>query len=258
MRFSLRPHEEEYLSLTEARERILQASAKADVVIISHYHLDHYTPYYRDLQWIQSSPEYARKLYQGKVLLVKDLEHLPPVQRKRGYFLQKQSREVCKEIQVADGQRFKWGKTEIEFSEPLPHGFSAQPLVLGVRVKSPRLRLAFIPDFQGASSDVVRLILRWKPDLLITGGPPLYLSGFRIGKEEISTAMENFLKLAARIPRMVIDHHLFRSEEGLDFLNKISREAKKFGHRVESVAGFLKTDLKLLEARRKELYASKF
>jgi len=43
-RFGLMPHPFEYRALKEARERIRAYSERAEVITLSHYHFDHYTP----------------------------------------------------------------------------------------------------------------------------------------------------------------------------------------------------------------------
>jgi predicted metallo-beta-lactamase superfamily hydrolase len=248
-RFSLQPSEQEYLALSKAREKILRAARKAQVLVVSHYHFDHYTPHFEDREWTWSSPDLAEKLYKGKKVLVKDYHDLPPVQRKRGYLFQKFNREIS-ELIVADGQRFRWGKTEIEVSEPQPHGLSSSSTILFVAVKREGSCLVFAPDLQGVREDSIETILRWEPNILVAGGPPLYLLGYRFTKEQLDLATSNLTTLVRKIPVVILDHHLFRSCEGLTYLRQL---AKKTENKVMSAAEFLGRSPQLLEARRKEL-----
>ena len=43
-RSGLPPHPLEYMALKRAKERIRNAAKTADIIFISHYHYDHYTP----------------------------------------------------------------------------------------------------------------------------------------------------------------------------------------------------------------------
>ena len=57
--------------LREARSAILEASRKADIIVISHYHYDHFT-------------DFDRRLYEGKTILAKDPnKYINSSQRKR-------------------------------------------------------------------------------------------------------------------------------------------------------------------------------
>jgi predicted metallo-beta-lactamase superfamily hydrolase len=47
-RFRLLPHPEEYNALRDSRQRIHEYSRRADLLIISHYHHDHFTPNFTD------------------------------------------------------------------------------------------------------------------------------------------------------------------------------------------------------------------
>ncbi|MEM2886008.1 MAG: hypothetical protein QXF24_07975, partial [Thermoproteota archaeon] len=59
-RFSLPPHPLEYLALAEARRKIRESARKADIVTVSHYHFDHFTPpFHSDTVWTWSSKEEA-------------------------------------------------------------------------------------------------------------------------------------------------------------------------------------------------------
>jgi predicted metallo-beta-lactamase superfamily hydrolase len=250
-RFSLRPSEQEYLALSEARERILRASRKARVLAVSHYHFDHYTPPFENWEWTWSSPDLAERLYKGKTLLVKDYQGLPAVQRKRGYLFQKFSREIS-ELVIADGGRFHWGRTEVEASEPQPHGPSPSAGVLFFAVRRGGSCLVYAPDLQGVSGESVRTILRWRPDVLVAGGPPLYLLGYRFRREDLELATSNLTLLVREVPLVILDHHLFRSCDGPSYLKELSQKVGR-SSRVVSAAEFMGKELLLLEARRKEL-----
>ena len=94
------------------------------------------------------------------------------------------------------------------------------------------------------------MILDWEPDIALVGGPPLYLTDFM----DVSRRREAWcqgLRLARDVETLIVDHHLLRCEEGLDWLDRLSAET---GHRVVCAADFLGRPRCLLEARRAELY----
>jgi predicted metallo-beta-lactamase superfamily hydrolase len=104
-------------------------------------------------------------------------------------------------------------------------------------------------DIQLLDGEVVSLILDWQPDIVLAGGPPLYLSWLSL--EQRQRAWENALRLARGVDTLILDHHLLRSEEGLSWLERL---ASKTTHRVICAADFMECPLRLLEAWRVRLY----
>ncbi|HDI12711.1 MAG TPA: hypothetical protein ENF64_01185 [Hadesarchaea archaeon] len=258
-RFNLAPHEREYLALASSRQRIMEAAKGADVLTISHYHFDHYVPNFEDWTWTWSSPELAERLYRGKILLVKDITaNINPSQRKRGYMFKKFSSMVADKIETADGKKFEFGETILEFSKPAFHGTCKTQLgyVLMVSVRTPKCSFVHASDVQGPiDGKALRFILDRRPDLLVIGGPPLYLKNFKIDEESLATALENMRRLARRIPTIIIDHHLLRSLDYPEYLHPVYSEAERYKHKVISASEFLGKAPVLLEAMRKELHA---
>jgi len=257
-RFKLSPHEREYVALARSRQEILDAARNADVLTISHYHFDHYVPSFEDWTWTWSSPELAGRLYRGRVILVKDISsNINLSQRKRGYIFQKLNSKLAKEIRVADGKSFKFGRTTLEFSKPVFHGTHGSQLgyVLMLTVQTPGCSLMHASDVQGPVDDEpLKLILEQKPDMLLMGGPPLYLRDFKIDRESLARALDNMVKLVGEVPLTVIDHHLLRSLDYGEYLRPVHAEAEKEGHRVLSASEFVGQAPQLLEAMRKELH----
>src|SRR5215472_6592073 len=99
-----------------------------------------------------------------------------------------------------------------------------------------------------------QLIRAEKPDMLIMGGPPTYLRGFKVREEFFQTALQNMEKLASEIETLVIDHHVLRDEGWYEFLRPVRDVAKKNGHQVITAAELLNQECRPLEYRRKELY----
>lgn len=257
-RFGLNPHEREYLALSQSRRKILDFAKKADILTISHYHFDHYVPNFENWRFIWSSPELAEELYSGKIILAKDIsENINASQRKRGYMFKKLNSEHADEIQTADGKKIEYGSTELRFSRPVYHGPYGTKLgfVLMLTVRTPNSCLVHAPDVQGPMcQQSLRDILSQKPDILLIGGPPLYIS-FRFNESNMNTAQRNLSLLAARIPQSIVDHHLLRTIDYPKFLAPVFSAAERVGHRVMTASEFIGIKPQLLEARREELHA---
>jgi len=256
-RFNLSPHRLEYIALAASKKRLVQAAKRADVITISHYHFDHYTPFFHEWRWLWSSPEIAEKIYKGRVLLAKDItENINPVQRKRGFFFWKKVSEIA-EVKPADGRTFRFGETVLRFSRPIPHGpeKGGQSNVLMLTVRTKGAHLVHASDVQGpASVETARALLRERPNVAIIGGPPLYLLGFKTSREELEQAQANLCVISKKVENVVVDHHLLRSADYHEFLEPVIRVADKAGHRVCTAAELVGEKPHLLEVRRRELH----
>jgi predicted metallo-beta-lactamase superfamily hydrolase len=257
-RFNLPPHEYEYVALSRTRQAIIEAARRADVLTISHYHFDHYVPNFEDWIWTWSSPEIAAEIYSGKLILAKDISrNINVSQRKRGYMFHKLNVDGAKEIRAADGQKFKFGDTTIEFSKPVYHGSEGSALgyVLMLEVRTPGCRLLHAPDVQGPMcEETLRLMLAQKLDAVMMGGPPIYLEGFKVESTDLATAQRNLGALAKHVPLLVVDHHLLRSLDYPQYLRPAMQAAEKAGNRLLTVAELVGQEPQLLEARRRELH----
>jgi len=256
-RFRLNPHEREYLELYRTKKAILEASRDSDLLTISHYHFDHYVPNFENWLWIWSSPELAAELYSDKLILAKDTNaNINPSQRKRGYMFRKLNIKTAKEIRVADDQTFKFGKTSLEFSKPIYHGPAGSKLgyVLMLTVSTPGCCLLHASDVQGPMYDEpLRIIIEHKPDMVLIGGPPIYLA-FKLESEDLMAAQRNLAILAQHVPQLVVDHHLLRSLDYPKFLQPAMRAAELAGNQLTTAAELVGRETTLLEARRKELH----
>ncbi|MBS3815730.1 MAG: MBL fold metallo-hydrolase [Hadesarchaea archaeon] len=256
-RFRLRPHEREYLALHESRQKILETAKKTDILTISHYHFDHFTPNFEDWKFIWSSPKMARELYTNKLILAKDAsEKINASQRKRGYMFQKKNSEYAEEIKSADGREFEFGSTKLKFSKPLFHGSEGTKLgyVLALSVKTPENCFMHAPDIQGPMyKESLDYIIDQKPDFLILGGPPIYIR-FKLDEKDLTRARENLKILAEKIPKLVVDHHLLRTTDYEKYLGPARSVAEENNHELIVASELIGKEPQLLEARRKELH----
>lgn len=248
-RFGLPPHPEEFKAAREARARITSFAARCDVVTVSHYHLDHYTPSFTSYyEWSDRSA--FEKTYAGKLILAKKPDRsISFNQRKRASVLLRELSEVGCRVVLSDGLRLVIGRTYIEALGPFPHGFeSPMGSVVSFLIEYSGARLVFAPDVQGPmESSVADVIASLKPGLVVVGGPPLYLEGHKVEEEWVERGLKN-LVVISRSTSVVVCHHTLREEGWRDKL------ASKGVSTVMTYAELLGVQERLLEARRRSLY----
>jgi len=257
-RFGLPPHPREYTAIIESRERIAEKASKADIVTISHYHFDHHTPSFTDWACNWTSAETAQKIYENKLVLLKNPKtNINASQRRRGWVFVKTGGKFAKKLEIADGRTFEFGDTLVRFSVPVFHGSEGSVLgwVLTATVELENEKVMFAPDVQGPMCTVaLKTIFTEKPQILIIGGPPFYLGGFRIPEQQIEKGLQNLAQLARTVPLIILEHHLLRTEDWREQAKIVFEAARKSGHKVVTAAEFLGKKDNLLEAKRKKLY----
>lgn len=258
-RFSLAPHPLEYMALADARKRIRELAKKADIVTVSHYHFDHFTPPFRsDTVWTWSSKEEAEAIYGGKRILAKDArENINYSQRKRGWIFRNLVGPIAKSIEEADGKTFKIGGTELKFSPPLSHGEEGSELgyVLTVTFKNEGETVTIAPDVQGPiSDDALYYLERCESDILVLGGPPTYLAQSKLQEAAFERGFRNMSKLVSKMQLTIVDHHLLRDAEWRQKASEVFLVAKMSSKKVQTAAEYLGLNDNLLEALRKNLY----
>lgn len=261
-RFGSPPHPLEFKAIMDCRKRIADAAAKADVVTISHYHFDHHTPSYED--WLcnwTAADETARQIYEAKTVLIKNpKEKINFSQRRRAWVFQKTGGKYAERLEIADGRSFLFGETKIKFSQPVFHGSENSFLgwVLMATIKFGDEKILFAPDVQGPiSTQTLELIVREKPKLIILGGPPLYLAGFRVNEEQVQQALKNLEKIVETLPCTLLEHHILRDEGWRVKVANVFERAKEVNHEVLTAAEYLGKEDMFLEANRKKLFIEK-
>ena len=258
-RFSLLPHPLEFQTIERLRKRIADAAEKAQVVTISHYHFDHHTPSYEDwlVNWTQAT-ETARQIYQDKTVLMKNpKEKINSSQRQRAWMFQKTGGKYAEKLAVADGKEFIFGETKLRFSEAVPHGPEDSMLgwVIMATVELGGERFMHAPDVQGPMSNrTAELIKAEKPDVLMVGGPPFYLSGFKVDETQIQRGLTNLKHIVEVVPVTLIEHHALRDEQWRSIAEPVYAAAQKAEHRLVTAAEFAGEENVFLESRRKQLY----
>ncbi|WJI10063.1 MBL fold metallo-hydrolase [Methanobacterium sp. CWC-01] len=254
-RFGFPPWKTELEALYRTRAEIQKHARNTDIVTISHYHHDHFTPFQLG-KYLDSSPRYAAQIYDNKLLFIKDpTSKINQNQKKRARNLLKNL--VNSKISYADGKSFQVGDTNLKFSDPLPHGpeGSRMGYLIALTIRCDDETFMHASDVQGPIFKGTRdYILQEKPDTLILSGPPLYLVGFALGEKDLEMARENLIKIVDQVPRVVVDHHLLRDLRYAQFLESVVKES---GGEVLVASQLIGEEPCLLEARRKELYYPK-
>ena len=248
------PHPREYRALSECRKKISTTAKKADVITISHYHFDHHTPSYTDWFTNWSSAEAAKKIYKGKTVLAKSYRSMVNAsQRRRGWMFTKTGGIHAKTLETAD----QFGETTLKFSEPVFHGSENTELgwILMATIEFADEKVVFTSDVQGPiHTPTLDKILTEKPQLVIVGGPPTYLAGFRVKEEHVETGLQNLKRLAENVPTTILEHHTLRDKNWRSSTQQVFDAAHEVGNKVYTAAEFMGTENNFLECRRRQLF----
>lgn len=251
-RYGLPPHPLELEALEKHLEEIRGETIDSNVLIITHYHRDHYL--YRDGE---------SQYYRGKVLLIKDpYRDINYSQKIRAYRLLNKMgvKSVASRVEFADNRYYSFGDVKIRFSKPLPHGVRGSKLgyTLAVSVETPHGVIVHGSDVQGPMDrEALEEILRFDPDVLIISGPPTYFEGLKVSTEDIGEGLRNMLELAERVKEgstIVVDHHLLRDLNYYDKVKHIAEACIERNVKFKTAAEFMGFEVKQLEAKRRELW----
>jgi hypothetical protein len=241
MRHKLLPHPKQVAMAERARRRIIRLWGKATDIVISHFHGDHVplvnaNPYQLDANELTGLNNTAR-------IWSKNPDHLSPNESVR-----KESLRVVLGVEFLPGEGVR--DDPLHFSLAVPHGdpdMTDETVMMSLIEED--MCFLHAPDIQLLCDRTVSRILEWQPDILIAGGPPLYLA--RLTKEQITRAWQNALRLARGIDLFVMDHHLLRCTEGIAWLERLSDLS---GKTVLCAADFMCRKRMLMEAERETLY----
>ena len=240
-RQGLLPHPVQVAAGEDIRQTIVDRLQIATDVVISHFHGDHMplpdaNPYQLALEsvrnllekphvWVKSERGETRHVAERRRLLLAALKRTP---------------------QPCDGQTYD----PLAFSDPMPHGPGHNPMgtVMMTRVREGNEVFVHASDIQLLADEPIARILEWSPTTLLASGPALYRN---VPADERARARDRALKLARDIPVCVIDHHLLRSPEGMQWLDERRAET---GGRIMCAADYMKKERRCLESERAELY----
>ena len=222
------------------REKIIRFWERATDIVFSHFHGDH-------VPLVDANP------YQLNASRVAGLNPGVRIWTKSAEFLTAKEQERFIALKGRLDARWLEGKPGVDplrFSVPVPHGKKTKrnENVMMTRIADETV-FVHTSDIQLLDNDTVDLVLGWQPDILLAGGPPLYLE--QLDSALRSRAWQNALRLADSVDTLILDHHLMRSGEGLQWLDRLSSES---GRRAICAADFMSVRRRLLEAGRKTLY----
>lgn len=242
VRHGLPPHPFQVLMGAMIRAKMLAALKTATDVVMSHFHGDHVplleaNPYQMRLDLAVDAMRRARIFCPGTT------EVSGAMPRRRADLEQALGQSIADAGNKTDG--------DMTFSAPVPHGLAGgnQGSVMMTRIADQGTTVVHASDIQLLDSATVDALLDWRPDMVLVSGPPLYLK--RLAPALLRQARDNAVRLARRTPVLILDHHLLRCPEGLNWLRSLQKMTE---HRVLCAAEFMGRAPCLLEAWRAELY----
>jgi len=246
IRFSLPPHPIELQRLNEHWKNIVKFAHKSDILIITHWHYDHHSPW-EDLD-----------IYKNKIVLVKHpTEKINYSQKGRSAYFLEQIKGLPKKLEYADGKEFQFGRTKIKLSSPVSHGPSTRlGYVFEVLVDDGGFKFIHTSDVEGpCTSDQTDFILENKPNLVFSDGPLSYIM-YRFGTKAMNSSVENMIKIISKCPleAFITDHHFLRDLRWRDKISKVFEVAEKKKVKLETAAEFAGKNVEMLEAHRKDLF----
>jgi len=235
-RFGLGPHRLEVERCLEHWEAIKDHAKKSDILIITHYHFDHYNP---------REPG----LFKNKILFIKDpKKNINRSQKSRSAGFLKAIEGLPREILISDGQSHELGNTKISFSSALPHGDSAKLGYVTEVLIEEDFRFIHTSDVQGPClPEQTGFIIKSNPDVIVSDGGMDFM---------LTDALANIMRIIRKtdVRKYVIDHHFMRDAHYAQKLGQVFAIAKKRKGEVLTSAEFLGGKNDLLEAGRKMLY----
>ena len=241
MRHKLLPHPVQIAVDEKAQKRIIDAWSESTDIVLSHFHGDHIP--LADTNPYQLNINRLIGLNPRASIWAKDPSHFSPTEENRAKAL---TAVLHVDLISAEGKK----DGPMTFSAAVPHGEAKDILetVLMTKIEDDEI-FVHAPDIQLLDNKTVSKIISWKPNIVLAGGPPLYLS--RLSEDQVKRAWHNAERLCRAIDRVILDHHLMRSYEGLEWLKILS---SKIGKQVMCAADFMHKPRLLLEADRARLY----
>jgi predicted metallo-beta-lactamase superfamily hydrolase len=248
IRSGLPPHLHEIAASYLSRQYIMQFWKLSDIIIQTHYHADHYSlgidrPYEFTNQAI------AEKLYShpNKIILAKSASrNINYNQKKRAALLWKHKGVPIFE---ADGNTFTFDRTQISFSEALPHGSvgSKQGWVISVLISDSYETVLVSSDIMGPGSDIaLEFINNKSADTVILDGPPTYHP-----KQTLIETEQAFQRISKikKTSSVILDHHFLRDIKWKQILGNLGLQNK-----IKTLASLLELQPLCLESKRTDLF----
>jgi len=244
-RYGLAPHPFEIWTLKKFKERIHLYAQYADLIIISHYHENHFS-------------SDTLELYEGKTLLLKNPnQSIPLIERDLAFNFIKALRNIAKEVDFIDGRKIDFGKTQITFSPPVRHSGYPQGFTLHVSIRTPNKSFLFLPDMHDWCDDkTVDFIQSQNPSFIYLDGPLTYLLGDANSKKNQDDCFQKIKMVveSTQVQNIILDHHLLRDLHWRERIKPLLQFVKRKGIHLQTAAEYRGEENSMLEARRAELY----
>lgn len=243
-RHGLPPHPFQIAVGRDIRDAILQELESATDVVFSHFDGDH-CPLEEANPYQLGADRAAPALARCRIWAKGPQGASPKQQARRNALARITGRDFTDADGIAEGP--------LSFSSPVPHGRRGQyqDTVLMTRIEEDGETFVHASDIQLTDAATVEKIVDWHPDTVLLSGPPLYR---HFGPSLLSlgaSSRELALELSGNVDRLIIDHHVLRSQEGIEWLEKLKQAARR---RILCAADFMKREPLFLEAWRGELY----
>ena len=241
-RYGLPPHPSEIKTLEKTKKTIARKAAACDILVISHYHYDHYDP--------------LETFYDDKTIYLKDsTKDINKSQHKRGKEFIEQIKQKS-HIIISDHSTHTIGDTTLFFSPPFFHGPPNIPLgyVIMTTIDDGSMKLLHASDVQGpVAQDTTEYIINQSPNLLIMDGPPTLFLGWKFSKKNLDAAQDNLVRIIQEIQcDVLLDHHLLRD---LKYRERFPLPYSQMGEKIQTFAEAQGKKNTMLEAQRKQLWA---
>ncbi|NPV14657.1 hypothetical protein HPY86_06975 [candidate division WOR-3 bacterium] len=223
------PEEQRLKLLTRFQQLVRESCVRSQILIISHYHLDHFID--------NRDPE----IYSGKVIFAKAINDLPKKQQETARRFFQTIDGLPKEIIWADGRRFKFKKTEIGFSAPLWHGKAqAEPgKVIMTDVRRGKESVLISSDVAGPIDDeVTTAICQLNPQQAVIDGYPSFLQGDPVTDIDLLKSIINLCRILSlpALKTLILDHHIARDYRYPALFKLLYDKAKKLKKQFGTVA----------------------
>ncbi len=250
-RYGLAPHVSEFERLQAHWKLIVGHAEKADVLVVTHYHYDHHNP---------SDSLY---IYKNKLVFVKHPEqNINKSQFVRAKFFLEQIETLAKEIVYADNSEYEFNSVKIKFSKAVTHGANNKlGYVIETLVEENGFKFLHTSDIEGpCNKPQAEFIFENKPNMLFLDGPLSYMLHYRYAESTLQNALQYMRTIIEEVSpeHFIIDHHFLRDLHWKECLNDLFEFADKNGTKLQTAAEFLGLEDDMLEAHRKDLYASSY
>ena len=245
-RFGKSPHALEWERLNEHWAAIKKTAAMSDILVVNHYHYDHYNP---------DHPE----LYKDKTVFLKhSTQNINKSQTQRSAFFLKQVEGIPKKVLFSDGSEHEFGKTRIKFSNAAFHGTNNKlGYVTMVSISQGDEKFVYTSDVEGPAIDhQAQFILDEKPTVIYIDGPMTYMLGYRYSQQSLDASIANIKKFmdTFKPESIIIEHHLLRDIKWKQRIASLEEHAAKLKVNFTTAAGFVGKEVDQLEANRTTLW----